>query len=74
MPNDEVNEEKAGAPHQAAKKGGRSRHEPAAWSGPGRSPAAALRRELSRGNTIQGKGTLGVVLERGQVNEEAESR
>ena len=74
LPNYEVNEEKAAVPYQAAKRGGRSRHDPAAWSGPGRSPAAALTGKGYRGNTMQGKGILRGVLERGQVNEKGGNR
>ena len=54
-------------PHQAAKQGGRSRHEPAASVRSGRCPAEALRRERSRGNTIQGKDISRGVLERGRL-------
>ena len=73
VPHDEVNEEKAGAPHQAARKGGRSRHEPAAWSGRVAGPAAALRRKGRRGNAKQDKDHSRRVLERGQVNENGET-
>ena len=47
-------------PHQAARQGGCSRHEPAASVRSVRCPAEALRRESSRRNTIQGKDILGV--------------
>ena len=46
--NDEVDEEEAGVPHQAAKQGGRSRPNPAAWCGRVAAPDRAHSRKTAR--------------------------